>query len=395
MKLLMSRRRVLEASASLACAAALPGCSDTDAPRNDGTGAGGAGDPTGSGGASGQAGVGGGGVGGASSSAGGGSQGSGGGTGGAGGAFDGIGVISAYAARDLEANPITSFDVANNDMPHWGTTGGSSVTHETGTWWDGGDSYRLHPPTTQQSSGIGSIDNLWKNGTFEIKKFNFRFEFQAGPNYYSTVSGFPKWVIVHAGPLEPFQGPRSPTRPMLYMAMATEADNPANHTNGMCIAPAQGTSRCFSEHTHSEAGDPGTSYYQNQPQPVYFYDSPGTGVGGGPIVAASEIVTVEMRMQSWSTDQYPNGVIGWRVYRRNGEVYERSCAWNWEAGHPLDHCFFAEIQQFGGGYYNIGSPYHADRYTRVGGLITLAANLPDNSGLDSDGWLGPRAGFLE
>ena len=41
---------------------------------------------------------------------------------------------------------------------------------------------------------------------------------------------------------------------------------------------------------------------------------------------------------------------------------------------------------FGGGYFNTPNVAHPNKYTRIGGLITLAANY--------GGWLGPRTGFV-
>jgi hypothetical protein len=295
------------------------------------------------------------------------------------------GHVGTYAGLNLQAHAIYSIDMALKDYPQWTAhpTSGEVRVHETGTWWDGGDALRTHPPTEgDRGSGIGSIANLWRNATFVIRELNFRFEWQAGPEFCSrTNSNLPKFVIAHSTrTLNPAAD--AVDRPMLYLAEMDSSDNPAfNRADTLALCPAQGTVRSFSIDPYSENG----TYYPNQVQSLYFADNGGT-FQGKPVVGSNQIVTIEMRMLCISTPTHPRGLIAVRTYLRNGQVFERGCPWNWNTNSLLNVSYLYEIQMFGGGYYNRANVYHPNNYTRVGGLITLAANY--------GGWLGPRPGFV-
>lgn len=295
------------------------------------------------------------------------------------------GTIGSWANLNLQQHPIYSIDMSLRDYPQWSAhpDSGEVRVHEVGTWWDGGDALRTHPPTTaERGSGIGSLTNLWRNGTLAIRELNFRFEWTAGPQYCSRTNGnLPKFVIVHAVNSLNTNAPIA-ARPMLFLAEMFEPDNAAHRrADTLTICPAQGTVRSFSLDPYSENG----TTYANQIQPVYWADTAAT-FNGRPVIGAGEIVTFEMRMLAISTATHPRGLIGVRIYRRNGMVYERGCPWNWDTNVALNVSYLQEIQMFGGGYYNNANPANANNYTKVGGLITLAANY--------GGWLGPRAGFV-
>lgn len=354
---------------------ALWGCGDAES----GDGDGGSGGSTGSGGPSGPGATGTTGTGSGSTS------GTSSGDGGAGGGGPSNVTVGSYADLNLEAHAIYSIDMALQDYPQWSAhpDSGEVRVHETGIWWDGGDALRSHPPTVEQrGSGIGSITNLWRDATFAIRKLNFRFEWQAGPEYCSRTNGnLPKFVIALTAP-ELSVDAKGGARPMLYWRELDSADNQKfNRPDTLAICPAQGTVQLWAESEYSEE----TTFWPMQAQPLYFADSAGT-FQGAPIIDPSEIVTIEMRMIAISTRAHPRGLIAVRVYRRNGEFIERGCPWDLDAPEVVDLSYLHEIQMFGGGYYNNANPHHENNFTRVGGHITLAANY--------DGWLGPRAGFV-
>jgi hypothetical protein len=292
--------------------------------------------------------------------------------------------VGSYAALNLADHPIYSIDMALEDYPRWNAQGSGEVSeHEVGIWWDGGDALRTHPPTAEQSgSGIGALSNLWRNATLEIRELNLRFEFQAGPEYCSRTNGnLPKFVIAHS--TTSMRMSADPVaRPMLYWREVTTADNPMfNRPDTLAICPAQGTWQSWSETEYAEDG----TAWPMQFQPVYWADAADT-FGGAPVLDATEIVTIEMRMISIATAEYPRGLIAVRAYRRNGDVFERGMPWDRDPNHAVGISYIQEIQMFGGGYYNNANALHENNYTRIGGHITLARSC--------GGWLGPRAGFV-
>lgn len=307
-------------------------------------------------------------------------------SGGGGGPSTGCGeaFVGSYAALNLAEHPVYSIDMTHEDYPRWNVPGSGEVAeHEVGIWWDGGDALRTHPPTMAQcGSGIGALGNLWRDATLEIRELNLRFEFQAGPEYCSRTNGnLPKFVIAHAS-RQLVAGVDPTSRPMLYWRETDTADNPMfNRPNTLAICPAQGTVQSWSETEYSENGTP----WPMQFQPIYWADQADT-FGGAPVLDATEIVTIEMRMLSIATAAHPRGLIAVRVYRRNGEVFERGMPWDLDENHVVGESYMQEIQMFGGGYYNNANAFHANNYTRIGGHITLATNC--------GGWLGPRAGFV-
>jgi hypothetical protein len=379
-KTIISRRKTLSlagAAGAYSLAGAL-GCDDATAP--DGTGGGG----TGQGGGAGTTGAG---TTGKTTGSGNstGSSGQGGEGGGGIGTGCGDAFVGGYAALNLAEHPVYSIDMTLQDYPQWTVQGSGEVKeHEVGIWWDGGDALRTHPPTSEQvGSGIGALTNLWQDGSLEIRELNFRFEFQAGPEYCSRTNGnLPKFVIAHSTTtLDP--SANAVARPMLYWREVDSADNPKfNRPNTLAICPAQGTLQSWSETEYSEDG----TFWPMQFQPVYWADTADT-FGGAPVLDATEIVTIEMRMISIATREYPRGLIAVRVYRRNGDVFERGMPWDRDRNHAVGISYIQEIQMFGGGYYNNANTFHENNYTRIGGHITLARAC--------GGWLGPRAGFVQ
>lgn len=386
MKTTLTRRKTLSLAGAAGAYSLLGtfGCGDSAG--SGGTG----GEGTGQGGEPGTGGSGAGGIDGTGGMTGPGGNGSGagaqGGEGG-GGTSTGCGeaVVGGYAALNLADHPVYSIDMALQDYPLWAAQGSGEVTeHEVGIWWDGGDALRTHPPTVEQlGSGIGALSNLWRDATLEIRELNFRFEFQMGPEYCSRTNGnLPKFVIAHSTTsLNPSAD--AVARPMLYWREIDTADNPKfNRPNTLGICPAQGTWQSWSETEYSEDG----TAWPMQFQPVYWADAADT-FGGAPVLDATEIVTIEMRMIAIATAEYPRGLIAVRVYRRNGDVFERGMPWDRDENHPVGISYIQEIQMFGGGYYNNANAFHENNYTRIGGHITLARNC--------GGWLGPRAGFVQ
>ncbi len=308
---------------------------------------------------------------------------------GGGGSSSGCGAppfVGGYAGLNLAMHPSYSIDMALEDYPQWTyhPDSGEVRVHEVGVWWDGGDALRTHPPTTgDRGSGVGSIANLWRDATLEIRELNFRFEWQAGPEYCSRTNGsLPKFVIAHSS-TELNANADVGARPMLYWSEMTTSDTAAfNRPDTLVICPAQGTSQSWSETAYSESG----TYYPDQAQPVYWADEAGT-FQRKPVIGAAEIVTIEMRMLAIATPEHPRGLIAVRVYRRNGDVFERGCPWDRDENEAVGVSYLHEIQMFGGGYYNSANQFHENNFTRVGGHITLASGC--------GGWLGPRPGFVQ
>lgn len=305
------------------------------------------------------------------------------------------GQVGAYAGMNLATYPIYSIDLSQNDYVTWGDVsddGGAIETHHVGSWWDGRDSVRMFPPTVNDRGSGLCVFNLWVNATLAVRRLNIRFEFRVGPEYCSrTNSALPKWVLVQTT-RSLVDGAGVVDRPMYFLgAMDSAPDNATfRRADTLAVCPSQGTSQSWGS---DNPYDTGGSFYPNSVMPFYLADSAST-FNSRAVIGPSEIITVECRMSAVSSTAFPNGYIGYRVYRRNGEVFYRGCPWNRDAAATVNASYFQDIQMMGGGYYNSAPAAHPNLYTEIGGYLTLAANLADTDGPNNNGWLGPRAGFV-
>lgn len=331
-----------------------------------------------------------------------GTSGGGGGGGGQGDGNDGL-IVSNYANYDSTDASIISLDI-NNTLPNWGNAGGAVMTFSSSdSWWDGsGNTVQMRPPTgSDQGSGVGAI-NIWNNATFQCRQINIRWEWQCSNNFCLDSTNFPKFIIVNT--YTQFQSiPTVPAdRPMMYIGDMTESGNgQVDRANTLHIVPAQGTSRLFTRNNISPAvvvtdwvdgGPIGPATYCSMPQPFYIRATSGTDNFGNPIIPTSEVICIELRVNVMATADEPNGLIGMRVYRRNGQVFERCCAWTWETGKTVDTNYISEIQQFGGGYYNLGNASDPNLWTKMGRRITVGTNLQPTQGRY---WMGPPENFVQ
>jgi hypothetical protein len=306
-----------------------------------------------------------------------------------GGFVGGDGEVGSYADMDLGAHPIYSIDMGIGDYGiHYNGVGvgtGTSTHHDSG-WWDGGAFSRMTPPTEDGLERGIAINDIWRGGSIAIQEVNLRFEWRGSPTLGSQWIS-PKFLISHYR-LDRTVGDAQ-TRPMLFAAEATASDDRDYYReNTWAFAPAQGTTQAWGPEGYFDSYPP-LYYYPEGPQAFYMADEGDTLDGfieEVPLFAISEIVTMEMRVISVSTDEFPEGLIGLRVYRRNGDEFERSAPYTIDDNEPLG-AYLMEFQQFGCGQYNSVPTPSADLYMDVGGHITIARDL--------NGWLGPREGFVE
>lgn len=313
---------------------------------------------------------------------------------------DGL-VVSDYADYDPDDASIISLEI-NNTLPNWGTTGGASITWSTGTWWNGVSvpKARFFPPTSESASGLGNIP-LWKGAAKNVKQINIRLEYAVSAAYCADSVGHPKFMIVNVSDvLDSVTGSLSAHRPMLFLEnMNSPPGTFTEQANSLFLVLSQGTTRMFST-TNLVPGPSSTDWVSDSPgpttnpilQPFYHRATSGTDSNGAPFIPASEVVCVEMRINVNSTTDEPNGVIAYRLYRRNGEVYERACAWDWEEGHTPGSGHIAQIDCVGGGYYNNGNDSSSGLYTEMGRYLTLGFNMSPTVGR---AWIGPPDGFTD
>lgn len=321
-------------------------------------------------------------------------------------ANDGL-IVSNFASYDPDAAQLISIDV-NNTWNNWGTTAGGSIQFTTGSWWNGtANIARMFPPTAEGGSGLGHIP-IWKNATKPVRQLNLRFEWRPSSNYCSQ-RGFPKFMIartyrqLQAVPSVPV------VRPMLYLAMTNESgntpdpwdfDGPYDIANAIHLVPAQGTNRCYMDYNMIPAPTGAQWVYGASPTtaqtvrcPFYWRATAGVDSAGNPIIPAGEVVVIEVRLQAMATAGEPNGVIGYRVYRQNGTYFERCCGWTWDDnGINVNEAYIEAIEQFGGGYYNVGNPSSPLVYTEVGRRVGIATNFQPSVGR---AWIGPPSGFVQ
>lgn len=315
---------------------------------------------------------------------------------GAGDSNDGL-IVSNFASFDPDAASRISLEL-NSTLPTYATNG-AIVSYATESWWNGTTGVcTMRPPTGGDSySGIGQI-NLWKNATKVIRQLNMRWETRYSDLHLLNGAQLPKLMILickrglSTSDLVPYD------RPMLFLAHMQEADNLSLHINdALVLTTAQGTVRCFSESNIVPAplfGAPGTSGYCNMRQSFYVRATGGADGAGNPIIDNDEYLCIELRVNVMATSDEPNGVIAYRVTRRNGQVFERAQAWtHWPDPGVVnvDTNYISVLDVFGGGYYNNGQPSNVNLWTKVGRRLTFDFNLSPATGR---AWIGPPTGFV-
>jgi hypothetical protein len=326
--------------------------------------------------------------------------------GGGGGGGGNVGQVGSYAALDLAAHPLYSVDMGLNDYSsHYnaqnGGAGTGSTTHNASGWWDGGAYARIVPPTDDGlERGIELLD-LYQGGTLAIQNFYLRFEWRMGPTVPTLMDGNggahppattgPKLLLLHARPT--LTVGEAVDRPALFLTPVDTADNGShNRANTLAMCPASETVQAWGNATYDDASTfddpPGSlTYYINGPQKPYFTSAGDTGTfQGTDLIPAGEFLTIEMRVLTVASAQYPRGLIAVRITRRNGSWYERGIPYNWSEDFTLGG-FITELQQFGCGQWNTAPPAHANMWFDVGGYITAGRDLND--------WQGPRTGFVQ
>lgn len=294
-----------------------------------------------------------------------------------------MGQIGSYADLDLSIHPVYSVDMALGDYDTFASLpapeSGTSTHHASGWPLGGGAFSRMTPPIVDNLGRGISLGNLWRDATLVIQDLNVRWEWRGSDALASIGSTGPKFLIAHAR-TELVDG-NSDSRPMLFLTRVHgNASTAYSRLNTLAMAPAQGTVAAYSDLVYAETVPP-LAYSMLGYQQWYFTNAGDTGTfGGRPLVECNEVVTFELRMISASTPQYPRGLIAVRMYRENGETYERGIPWNYDTNVPLGQ-YLKSIEEFGCGYWNgaPGGSHHMD----VGGYITVARNF--------GGWLGRRS----
>lgn len=318
------------------------------------------------------------------------------------------GFVGSYAELNLAAHPLFSIDMAARDYRLFATSavpflpdvqgglaGTGSQQHFTSGWWDNSARCRITPPTTDQYERGIFLGNLHRGGTLAIQEFNLRFEILYGPTiasaYHQQNNGCKHALIQFAPTLG---GAFNTTgRPVFFIQPTSFADSPTHRrVNTVGMAPAANTLPGYGDAVYEERSTfdtpPGTNtYYINGPQGFYLVDQAdvGTTFLGKPLFKCGQHLTVEYRIISIATAQYPRGLIAFRYTNRAGLTVERGIPFNYQNFFALGQ-FLDSVQQFGCGQFNTALPVGPGNYFEVGGYITSARNY--------GGWIGPRSGFI-
>lgn len=316
---------------------------------------------------------------------------------------DGL-IVTDFAQYDPDAATFMSLDV-NSTLPNMNGFNGGIVTFENQSWWNGSSVgvCRMRPPTVDNSrSGLGGLLTgwpLWKNGTKSVRQLNFRIEAMFSDAFCLESTQYPKYFIfLLYDQLSP-SAPDTNRRPMFFIAHGNQ-DSDLGVANSIVFSPATGTLRLYSSSNIVPAADaadriasgdtdPGT--FATMRQPFYIRSTSGSDSLGNPIIPTSEIICMEIRLQMMSTTDEPGGVVGFRVYRRNGQVFERCCALQWDTSYPVNTYYIGGIDSFGGGFYNNGQASSSNLWTMVGRRIGIAFNYLPTLGR---AWIGPPTGFV-
>jgi len=315
-----------------------------------------------------------------------------------------VGQVGTYADLNLATYPVYSVDMAEADYylfatgavgrvdQTFGLSGTGSQSHVSSGWWDGSAYCRIIPPTTDQYERGVTLQNLYRNATLGIQDFAMRHETRWGPftasAVYSQSSGAKRILVHYRDTLS--TGDRQ-GRPVFFVSRNNTGDGPNatyNRSNTLVVAPAQNTTPSYNDQLYTSDPDEITSpAYANGPQAMYIVDASDdiSSWQGKPVFKCGDYWTIEHRLISQSTEEYPRGLIAERWTNRAGVSVERGIAFNYDTAFELV-AYLQEVQQFGCGQWNLVPAAGSDVYFDVGGLITVARNF--------GGWLNPRAGFV-
>lgn len=317
------------------------------------------------------------------------------------GSSDNDGLVVNFGSFDPDAAQIISINV-NSSIPSALSTG-ASVSHATETWWSGTTGVAtMRPPTVEGYSGFNGF-NLWKNATKVIRQINIRWEWRASDAYCANSAPVPKWLILNTYRTLSIGG--QVDRPMLYINhMNDGGTNPSLHiTDSIVFSPAQGTVRMFSSVNNSPAltqssiNDSTLATWPAMRQPMYVRATAGSDGAGNPIVDADEYLCCEMRVNTFATSDEPQGTVGLRITRQNGQMMERVAPFTWwdpvlVAGTPpLNTNYIGFVDVMGAGYFNNPSSGDPNIWNKVGRRLTFAFNYQPTVGR---AWIGPPTGFV-
>jgi hypothetical protein len=296
-----------------------------------------------------------------------------------------VGQVGSYANLNLATYPVYSIDMGVADYATYRSPGneadtGTSTHHASGWPLGGGAFSRITPPIVNDRGRGILLANLWRDVTLGIQDFNLRWEWRSSSDLASMAGTGPKFLIGHCRDSLADSG--ADRRPMLFLTpMNEQAANNYSRDNSLAMAPGQGTTQGWGVVDYGDASPPVHFHSDESYQQFYLTNSGDSGTfQGRPLIELGEVVTFELRLITIATTAYPRGLIAFRMYRENGQVFERGIPWNWDANVPLG-CYLKEIEEFGAGYWNFvpGGNYFLD----VGGYITVARNF--------GGWLGRRS----
>lgn len=325
---------------------------------------------------------------------------------------DNLGAIGSYAAMNLAANPITTISLEAADYnlfatgavgrvdQTFGLAGSGSQTHVPSGWPLGGGAYcRIVPPTTNQLERGIFVGNMNRNNSLILQELTYRWQTRYSPSFFSMAGLGPKYCIVHTRRTN--TAGNSEDRPAMFLRPMANSQNPAlgpsdtvaqNRANTGVICPSAETFNGWVSYPNTYgdtwSGSGGTvSFYPNSVLPFYLVnDADNTPTfQGRPCIKAGEPITFEHRIVTKAIPGYPRGLIAFRMYRENGDIFQMGIPWNWDTSVPMN-CFIYEIQQFGCGQWNaVGGPNVA--WIDIGTYVTVSRDLSVLRP-DTDGWLG-------
>ncbi len=305
-----------------------------------------------------------------------------------------VGQVGTYAAMNLDTYPMYSIDMGLNDYAIHANSGGGAgtgtSTHVASAWPLGGTGYcRLTPPTTAGFERGVAVNDIWRNATLNIQEFNYRFEWRASPNFFAYNGDGSKFCLTHTRrTLTPGS---ADDRPVIFLQKCNQHGGALDRANTCVFGPAGETVAGYCPDVYGDTwvGSGGTvDFYLTCVYPYYLTNSGDSGTfNGSPKIQAGEVLTIEHRIVTKAITGYPRGLMAYRVYRENGDYFERGIPWDWDSSVPMN-CFFQELQQIGCGQWNTAPGANAE-WCDVGGYITMARDLSVlQPGLG--GWLGKR-----
>jgi hypothetical protein len=302
-----------------------------------------------------------------------------------------LGVIGAYADISFAESDIYSIDMALDDYAIFsGFTNGSTATRHASGWPIGNGGYcRFIPSTAQGGPDETSAGVAFGLASQNIRVMNVRHQQRFGATtpalvHAATMTGA-KFALFHFD-ANPSGGGGDRQRAVYAIQDVTTADNSGNNrADTLTLAPGANTYWCYGDEAY-ETSHPPLTFYMNGPQGVYWKNtaSGDTTFQGLDLIPADEVIEIEYRLQTISQSGYTQGYNGFRIYRSNGQVFERGVPWTIGGEFGLGY-YFVDCQMLGCGQWNDGVPGSAT--FDVGRYLTIARDLND--------WLGASEELLE